>query len=97
MGEIKRIFSILVSEPSKMGDRTKNYKFKPVSSHHECTHLLIEDENEKRLSTLSLINNKLYALYYDNEEDEYYVINENGDHCYSVDAVVLVKMLKFIE
>lgn len=96
MGEKKQIVSILVAEPTNMNNRKKNYKFKPVISHHECTHFLIDDENNKRLSILNLLNNKLYPLHYDNDEDEYYIVNENGDHCYSVDAVVQVKMLKFI-
>jgi hypothetical protein len=60
---------------------------------------LIDDEREEmkeRLEAMSLINGKIYTLYYDNDDDDYYIVNELGNHCYSVDALVRVKMLQQI-
>jgi uncharacterized protein YihD (DUF1040 family) len=74
-----------------------NSKFNTAISHEECTHFFIEENDKEKLSDLNLTNNKLYALHYDSDEDDYYVINENGEHCYSVDLIVNVKMLKRVD
>jgi hypothetical protein len=65
--------------------------------HKECTHFLIEEDDEEKLSALNFINRKIYRLHYDFEEGDYYVINENGTYCYSIDAIVHVKMLKQVD
>lgn len=84
----------LSDERSRLDGDTLNSKFSTTSLHKECTHLLIEEDDEEKLSALHVINNKLYPLHYDCEEDDYYVINENGIYCYSIDVFVRVKMLK---
>lgn len=74
-----------------------NSQFIPAVSLEECTHFYIEENDEERLSVVNMINNKLYSVYYDSNEDDYYVINEKGERCYSVDAIIKVKMLKRVD
>ncbi|GGH71608.1 hypothetical protein GCM10010978_07740 [Compostibacillus humi] len=68
--------------------------FHHVTDHKDCTHFYIDEENELLLSSLHLVNHKYYPVYYDNEEKDYYIVNESGKRCYSIDIAVKVKMLK---
>jgi hypothetical protein len=69
-------------------------RFRPVSTHKECTHFLINEVDKERLDALNLINGKLYPLYYDEYDDEYYVVDETGTRSYCIDLIVKVKMLQ---
>lgn len=87
----------LDDESSSIHELLLNNKYRIVSSHEECTHFYIDESENERLSDANLINYKLYPLYYDQNEDDYYIIAEDGTYCYSVDCIVSVKMLKRID
>jgi uncharacterized protein YegJ (DUF2314 family) len=68
-------------------------RFESVDDHEKCTHFLITDERKDRLEAMGLLHGKLYPLYHDDYEDDYYIVNEKGIHCYSVDVIVRIEML----
>lgn len=69
--------------------------FTPVLVRSECTHYLFKDSNdEERMNNLYIKYHHLYPVYYDENEGEYYVVNEKGEQCLSIELLARVEMYK---
>lgn len=69
-------------------------QFTVVQSHTDCTHFLIRDDDAERLHALKVTNGKVYNLFYDQQENEYYIVNDEGVICPDIDVLIHVKMLR---
>ncbi|WP_033829723.1 hypothetical protein [Bacillus andreraoultii] len=71
-----------------------NIQFTVVSTYEECTHILIEENNVQKLNAFGVKYGKVYNLLYDQKEEEYYIVNDEGKGCIAFDTIIQVKLLR---